>query len=76
MTTRVDDRGQAYPAAELATSVDTELFEFRDAVQRIRLTKPGLVAKQVHAELLAENGEKWAATTISEVKRMCSKLPP
>ena len=33
----------------------------------------GLVAKQVHTELMAR-GEQWANTTLSEVKRMCSKV--
>ena len=46
----------------------------RDAVARIRLAEPGLVAKQVHAVLLKEDGEQWGSTTVSEVKRICSKL--
>ena len=33
-----------------------------------------LVAKQVHSELLKEAPDCWAALTVSEVKRMCSKL--
>ena len=45
----------------------------REAVHSIRAEQPGLVAKQVHAAL-QERGEQWAGTTISEVKRMCSKL--
>ena len=54
---------------------DSEYHEraLREAVHSIRAEQPGLVAKQVHAAL-QERGEQWAGTTISEVKRMCSKL--
>ena len=45
----------------------------KEAVVAIRSEKPGLVAKQVHTELMAR-GEQWANTTLSEVKRMCSKV--
>ena len=64
-----DAAGLLAPAS--SAEVDTRL---RHAVARIRTTNPGLVAKQVHALLLAENDGEWATSTVSEVKRICSKL--
>jgi hypothetical protein len=59
----------------VGTDSDSEDQEraLREAVCSVRAERPGLVAKQVHAALL-ERGEQWASTTLSEVKRMCSKL--
>lgn len=61
-------RAAAQPASDDAD------IELRNAVARIKLTQPGLVSKQVHAELQKVDATKWEAVTISEVKRMCSKL--
>jgi len=65
----------AVGAYESGAPSDSEEHEraLREAVHSIRAEQPGLVAKQVHAAL-QERGEQWASTTISEVKRMCSKL--
>ena len=65
----------AVSAYESGAPSDSEDHEraLREAVHSIRAEQPGLVAKQVHAAL-QERGEQWAGTTISEVKRMCSKL--
>ena len=66
---------RAHPSGsstEASASSETE-ERLRSAVAAIRRDNPGLVAKQVHAALLAQ-GEQWADTTISEVKRMCSKV--
>ena len=62
----------AYESGAPSDSEDHERA-LREAVHSIRAEQPGLVAKQVHAAL-QERGEQWASTTISEVKRMCSKL--
>ena len=47
--------------------------ELRNAVARIKLAQPDLVAKQVHAELLGQS-DLWRHVTLSEVKCHCSKL--
>ena len=59
----------------VGTDSDSEDQEraLREAVCSVRAERPGLVAKQVHAALLAR-GEQWASTTLGEVKRICSKL--
>jgi len=61
--------------AQLALlELNGESAELRDAVFRIRRERPGLVAKQVHAALIEEQPEAWTGVSISEVKRLCSKL--
>ena len=42
-----------------------------DAVHALRLSEPGLSAKQVHARLVSEAA--WEAATLGDVKKACSK---
>ena len=46
-----------------------------DAIHKVRSMKPGLVAKEVYAELQAMGDDPvLASASLSEVKRMCSKV--
>ena len=65
------------PDGTLSTSIPIEAAKreesLRTALWKIRKEQPGLVARQVHTELL-KLGEEWAGTTVGEVRRMCNKL--
>ena len=72
-TKRASERAAAQVAALVLDSPDASSDnKLREAILRIRVEKPGLVAKQVYEELLAIGG--FENTTVSEVKRMCSKV--
>ena len=45
-----------------------------DAMRKINMAQPGLVAKQLHAELLKQDEQRWAHVTVGEVKRMYVKM--
>ena len=60
-------------SSKLSDAVDDREAKLWNIVRKIRDEQPGLVARQVHAELL-KVGEEWANTTVSEIRRICSKL--
>ncbi|KOO32702.1 ankyrin repeat-containing protein [Chrysochromulina tobinii] len=45
-----------------------------DAMRKINMAQPGLVAKQLHAELLKQDEQRWGHVTVGEVKRMYVKM--
>ena len=65
-------RKHQQPSDEADRTSNTDVARLHLAVAQIRLEQPGLVAKQVHA--LIVNKEGLADVTLSEVKKICSKL--
>jgi hypothetical protein len=61
-------------AAQLALVSEGIDHALLDAMRKINMAQPGLVAKQLHAELLKQDEQRWGHVTVGEVKRMYVKM--